>query len=146
LIAFIRPDSWDFPLFLHVLGATVLFGGIASLAIVSLAGLRVPEQALVLRRLAFRTTLFLVWPAFIVMRVGAQWIVSREHLDKDSPGWVVAGFIVADGGVILLLVLTLLGWLAVRRPRVSPWFAGLALLYVLALGVAWFAMSAKPGG
>ena len=145
MIAFLRPDAWDFPLFLHVLGATVLFGGVASIAIVSAAGLRVTDQALMLRRLAFRTTLFLVWPAFVVMRIGAQLIVNKEHLDKDSPGWVVTGFLVADGGVIVLLALTLLGWLALRRPRVSPWFAGVAVLYIVALGVALFAMSAKPG-
>jgi hypothetical protein len=145
VIAFLRPDSWDFPLFLHVLGATVLFGGVASLAIVSVAGLLIPDHALMLRRLAFRTTLLLVWPAYAVMRIGAQWIVGREHLDKDSPGWVVVGFIVADGGLILVLALTILGWLALKRPRVSPWFAGLAALYIVALGVAWFAMSAKPG-
>ena len=145
MIAFLRPDAWDFPLFLHVLGATVLFGGVATLAIVSVAGLRIAEHADLLRRLAFRTTLLLVWPAYVVMRVGAQWIVDREHLDKDSPGWVSAGFIVADGGLILLLALTVLGWLALKRPRLGPWFAGLALLYIVALGVAWFAMSAKPG-
>jgi len=145
VIAFLRPDAWDFPLFLHVLGATVLFGGVASLAIVSVAGLRVPDHAVMLRRLAFRTTLFLVWPAYVVMRVAAQWIVSKEHLDKDSPGWVSVGFVIADGGLLVLLVLTLLGWLALRRPRVSPWFAGLAVFYVVALGVAVFAMSAKPG-
>ena len=45
MIAFLRPDAWDFPLFLHVLGATVLFGGVATLAIVSVAGLRVAEHA-----------------------------------------------------------------------------------------------------
>ena len=145
MIAFLRPDSWDFPLFLHVLGATTLFGGVASLAIVSVASLRVAENAAMLRRLAFRATLFLVWPAFVVMRIGAQWIVMREHLDKDSPGWVVAGFIVADGGALALLVLTLLGWLTLRRPRLTAWFAGVSLIYFAALVVAWFAMSAKPG-
>jgi len=145
MIAFLRPDAWDFPLFLHVLGAVVLFGGTASLAIVSVAGLRIAEHAELLRRLAFRTTLLLVWPAFVLMRVGAQWIVTKEGLDRNSPGWVSAGFIVADGGAVLLLILTLLGWLALRRPRLAPWFAALTVLYLIALGVAWFAMSAKPG-
>lgn len=144
MIAFLRPDAWDFPLFLHVLGATVLFGGVSTLAIVSIAGLRVPDHALMLRRLAFWTTLVLVWPAYVLMRVGAQWIVSKEQLDKDSPGWVNAGFFVADGGLLVLLALTILGWLALRRPRLTPWVAGLAVLYIAALGFAWFAMSAKP--
>ena len=77
------------------------------------------------------------------MRVGAQWILSRENLEDDSPGWVGVGFIVSDAGILVLLALTVLGWLALRRTRVAPWFAGLASIYLVALGVAWFAMSAK---
>jgi len=145
VIAALRPDAWDFPLFLHVLGAVLLFGGSASLAVLSIAGLRIPEHAVLLRVLAFRTTLIVVWPAYLVMRVGAQWILSREGLEDTSPGWVGVGFIVSDAGVVVLLLLTLLGWLARRRPRAGTWFAGLSVLYLVALGVAWFAMSAKPG-
>jgi hypothetical protein len=145
MIAALRPDAWDFPLFLHVLGAVLLFGGTASLVVISVAGLRIPDHAVLLRRLAFRTTLVVVWPAYIVMRIGAQWILSREGLDKDPPGWVAVGFVVADGGIVVVLVLTLLGWLALRRARLGPWFAGLSAVYLVALGVAWFAMSAKPG-
>ena len=28
VVALIRPDSWNFPLFLHVLGAMILVGGL----------------------------------------------------------------------------------------------------------------------
>ena len=38
MLAVIRPDSWNLPLFLHVLGATVLFGATATVAIVGFAG------------------------------------------------------------------------------------------------------------
>ena len=146
MTAILRPDSWDFPLFVHVFGAVVLFGGSAALVIVSFAGLRTPEHAHLLRALAFRTLLMVVWPAYIVMRVGAQWILSREGLEDDAPGWVGVGFAVSDVGIVVLLVLTLLGWLALRRrPSVAPYFAALAGLYLVALGVAWWAMSAKPG-
>ena len=145
MIATIRPDSWDFPLFLHVLGAVLLFGGVASISVLSVAGLRVEAHAPLLRTLAFRTTLLLVWPSFVLMRAGAQWILSREGLDKDTPDWVGVGYIVSDVGVIVLLVLTLLGWLSLRRRGAAPWFAGLSVVYLVALGVAWFAMSAKPG-
>ncbi len=80
------------------------------------------------------------------MRVGAQWILSREGLDDaPAPDWVAVGLVVADGGIVVILLLTLLGWLALRRARAGVWFAGLAALYLLALGVAWWAMSAKPG-
>ena len=145
MIAFLRPDAWDFPLFVHVLGATVLFGGVASVALVSWAGQRNPAHAPLLRTLAFRTTLFVVWPAFILMRAGAQWIYNKENLDPDFPRWIAIGVGVGDGGILVLLILTLLGWLALRRANVARWFTALAGLYLIALAVAWYAMSAKPG-
>jgi hypothetical protein len=133
------------PLFVHVLGSVLLFGGIASLVVVSIAGLRIPEHAALLRTLAFRTMLFVVWPAYVVMRVGAQWVLTHEGLDHDTPGWVGYGFAVSDFGIVVLLLLTLLGWLALRRARAGAWFAGLSAVYLVALGVAWWAMTTKPG-
>ena len=34
------------------------------------------------------------------MRIGAEWIYSKEQLDDlpDDPAWVGIGFITADGG------------------------------------------------
>ena len=92
------------------------------------------------------TLLAVVWPAYIVMRVGAQLIFDKENLDPDMPTWIKSGIAVGDGGALVLIGLTVLGWLALRRrPSVSRYFAGLASLYLVALGVAWWAMSAKPG-
>ena len=46
----------------------------------------------------------------------------------------------------MLIALTVLGWLALRRrPGVTRYFAGLATIYLVALAVAWWAMTAKPG-
>jgi hypothetical protein len=134
-----------FPLFLHVLGAMVLFGGVASVALLSIVATRASEHRPILQRLSLATLLLLVWPGWIAMRAGGQWVLNDEGLDKQTPGWADAGFLVADVGLVLLLVTTLLAWLASRRPRLVPWVAGLASLYVVALGIAWFAMSAKPG-
>jgi hypothetical protein len=145
MIALIRPDSWDLPLFVHVLGAVVLFGGVGAVVLLAGAALHYDAHALMLRRTAFITTLVLVWPSYIVMRVGAQWILDREGLDKNQPGWVGAGFAVSDGGILVLALITVLGWLSPRRPGAGKFLAGLAVLYAIALGVAWFAMSAKPG-
>jgi hypothetical protein len=145
VIAFLRPDAWDFPLFLHVLGATVLFGGTATLVLLSFTAQRITGGAAFARRLAFTTLLTVVWPAYIVMRVGAQWIYSKEDLHPDFPAWIAVGVGVGDGGIVVLLILTLLGWLTRRRARAGPFFAGLSALYLVALGVAWWAMSAKPG-
>jgi hypothetical protein len=134
------------PLFVHVLGATLLFGATLAVTTLAVASRRFVEQGALLRRLAFTITLVGVWPAYIVMRVGAQWVLSHEGLDNDnSPGWVGVGFAVSDFGIVILLALTLLGWLGLRRARAGTWFAVLAALYLVALGVAWFAMSAKPG-
>ena len=134
----------DAPLFVHVLGATLLFGTVLTVATLAFAALRVTDQAAMLRRLAFTITLVGVWPAYILMRVGAQWVLTHEGLDKSTPHWVDVGYVVSDVGILLLLALTLLGWLALRRGRLTAWFAGLAVVYLVALGVAWFAMSGKP--
>ena len=146
MIALIRPHSWDLPLFVHVVGAVLLFGGVASVALLSIGALREQAHAIVLRRTAFATTVLLVWPSYVVMRVGAQWILSREGLDKNPPGWAGVGFAVSDAGILVLAVITLLGWLSPRRPGAGKFLAGLSVLYLIALGVAWFAMTAKPGG
>ncbi len=132
-------------LYVHVLGAVLLFGGVLAVTLLASAALTRPlEQALLLRRIAFWTTLVLLVPAFAVMRVGAQWVLNHEGLDKHTPGWAVAGFVISDAGVIVIILLGLLAWLATRRPRLGPYLAGLGAIYVIALAVAWFAMSAKP--
>ena len=154
-LAALRPDEWDFPLFLHVLGAIVLFGAVASAVVLESASFsRAAPAAALLRRLAFRTTLIAVWPAFILMRVAAEWIRSKEFPgEAPEPDWVGVGYIIGDGGVLVLLALTLCTWLAARqtktdrpRPATVPIATGLAGLYLVALAVAWFAMTAKPGG
>ena len=45
------------------------------------------------------------------MRVGAQWVESKEHLDDlpDDPAWLGIGYITADGGGLLLLIALILG-------------------------------------
>jgi hypothetical protein len=146
MLAVLQPDSGNLPLFLHVLGAAVLFGATATVAIAGLAGLRLKDHAPLLSRLAFRTWLLAVVPSWILMRVTAEWILGKEFPDK-APGWVDVGFTVSEGGGLLLLVLGAIAWRSARREgtgraaTVVPW---LASIVVLALGVAVFAMSAKP--
>jgi hypothetical protein len=148
MLAVIRPDSWNLPLFLHVLGAITLFGSTATIAIAGFAGSHRTEHARLLSRLVLRTWLLVVVPSWILMRVAAEWILGKEYPDgAKTPGWVDVGFTVSEGGAILLLVLGILAWLSARREgagRVGaavPWFAA---LYVFALGIAMFAMSGKP--
>jgi len=145
MLALIRPDSWNLPVFLHVLGAVVLFGTTATLAIVGFASLGRPDHAPMLSRVALRTFLFGIVPSWILMRVGAQWIVGKEFPDgADTPGWVDVGFITSEGGGVLLLVAGILAWLSSRRGRLMLAVPVLASTCVIGFGVAWVAMSGKP--
>jgi hypothetical protein len=146
-LALIRPSDWNLPLFVHVLGAIVLVGSMFALVLLALGSRRGPNSAM-FARLAFRSTLLVVLPAFIVMRGGAAWIESREYPSGASePGWLGVGFAVADPGVLVVLILIVLGWRSVKAGG-GGWAATattvLAGLYLVALGVAMFAMSAKP--
>jgi uncharacterized membrane protein len=67
MLAVIRPDSWNLPLFLHVLGATVLFGATATVAIVGFAGRARTQHAAMLARVGFRTFLVGIVPGWILM-------------------------------------------------------------------------------
>jgi len=142
MLALIRPDAWNLPLFLHVLGATVLFGTVGVLAVAGFAIRRSTNHQLLLARVAQRTYMLGVIPAYILMRVGAQWIDSKEFPNGGEPGWVGVGFLVSDAGAILLIIVGIL--LAVRRQRILLAVPLLTGLYVIALGVAWVSMSGKP--
>ena len=146
MLASIRPDSWNFPLLLHALGAMVLVGAVAAGVVAELAATRAEEPAL-LRRLAFRIFLIGALPAFIVMRIGAEWLNSKEFSDSSSdPTWIGIGRGVADvGGVVLLLSLILAG-VAARRSSVGLGKAAGMLAAITLVGwlIAIWAMGAKP--
>lgn len=132
-------------LFVHVLGAVALFGSVLAVTILGYAALRLaPERAELARRIAFWTTLVGTVPAWIVMYGGGYWLLGHEGLDDQTPGWANAGIQSAHVAAVLTLLLLVLGWLAIRRPRLGGWFAGVATLYLVALAVAWFFMSGKP--
>ena len=149
-IAAVRPDSWNFPLLLHVLGAMVLVALLAVAAVVLSAALRSDDRAGALR-LAFRTLLIGAIPAYLVMRVGAEWVASKENLEDADFAWINIGYSVADGGLLVLIVMTVLAGLASRRAKrgdapsgLVRWANGLALLLIVAYAVALWAMAAKP--
>jgi hypothetical protein len=150
-LAVLRPDDWNGPLFLHLVGVFALVGGLLAVAVAALAPRSLPGSGAVLDRLAFRTLLVVAWPGFVVMRVAGQWLESREDVPGD-PAWLGIGFTVSDLGVLLLLALTVLAWRAARRPpaaggerpATSRAVAALTPVYLFALAVAWWAMSTKP--
>jgi hypothetical protein len=154
VLAIVRPDSWNLPLFLHVLGAMVMVGGLL-LAATGFAGASRPGAGGSLR-LGLRSLLFAAWPGYIVMRGAAQWIADKEGLDDldDPPSWIDIGFTVADLGVLLLIVASILAAVAARRARSAGDAGGggtavrvalgLTSLLIVAYLVAVWAMTTKP--
>jgi hypothetical protein len=152
MLAAIRPDSWNIPLFLHVLGASVLVGALVTAVSAELLGWT-RDSARYLR-LAFRTLLFVGVPAWFAMRAGAEWIYAKESWDKvdNEPAWLGVGYITADLGGLLLLTSVILAGLATRRlaradggPSILARSAGvLSVLVLLIYLVALWAMTAKP--
>jgi hypothetical protein len=148
MFAAIRPDHWDLPLFVHVAGAMLLVGAMVVVVVAMAVALRNGEGAQVLTRLAFRTLLIGVIPAYVLMRAGAEWIASKEGVPDDL-AWIGIGFGVSDGGLLLTLIATVLAWRAARRGAGAPGGLGravfvLAALLILAYGVAIWAMATKP--
>ena len=157
MLADIRPDDWNFPLLLHVLGASILLGALIAAATAQLLAWRrsAPADVLPYARLSFRTLLFVAIPAWFLMRLAAEWIADKEgwnDLDEE-PAWLGIGYITAEGGGILLLISVILAGIGARRLSRSNGEHGetlariatvLAVLLVIAYVVATWAMSAKP--
>jgi hypothetical protein len=116
LLAMSRPTEWNFPLFVHVLGAMLLVG--ATLTSASLLGFARGDVRLL--RLGYWTLLIVGLPAFVLTRLGGEWIADREGwYDEGVPDhtWLGIGFIVTDLGGLLLLVGLIAGGIGVRRIR-----------------------------
>ena len=136
-----RPDV---QLFLHVAGATALFGATATVAIIGLTARQHAEQ-LRLARAAFATTLVVGIPSWVMTLVFGSWAKSKEDL-PDSLDWLRIGSGVVDAGILFLLAAAGISYAWIRRPENGrlPLAAGiLAVLYVAALAVAWWVMTAK---
>jgi amino acid transporter len=146
VLASIRPDSWNFPLFLHVAGAAIFFGAVTVGAVTQLTAAKVAEPDR-LRRVAFRTLLIVGLPAYIIFRVGAEWLYEKEfsHVDED-PVWVGIGYIVSDLGALVFLISLILAGIAVRKPKgwLSKTSGVLSVILLIGLVVAVWAMGAKP--
>ena len=148
LASMLRPDSLNLPLFVHVLGAMILVGGLLATS-TSVIVARGDVRTL---RIGVMTLLFVCLPGYIVMRGGAQWIYSREHLDQldEDPAWIGIGYITADAGALLLIISLILGGLGLRRVRGGGGTGLLrtsliiSVVLLAAYIVAIWAMGAKP--
>jgi hypothetical protein len=152
VLAAIRPDSWNFPLLLHILGAMVLVGAMLAAATALIAGWH--RDAGPYTRFAFWTLLVVGVPAFVAMRGGAQWIYNKEGFSgENDPDWLGVGFTVADLGVPVFLLALVVTGIGARRLRATEGGASLltqigavltAILLVSYVVAVW-AMSGKPG-
>ena len=149
-LAVLRPEDWEWPLFLHLVGATLLVGGlVAALAAIAAAWRQTAaDRVAVLDTAALRTLLLAVWPGLIVTLVAGIWAESRE----DAGGtWVDVGHIVTEGGLLVVLAITLLVWRSSRRARggdAAPLGGRIAVVLAavylaLLIGTIW-AMTTKP--
>jgi len=80
MLALLRPDSFNFPLFLHVLGAMTVTGATAAAFVCAVSEPRWPWLRMVLAR----TLIFATFPAWILMRLGGAWEDSRSPIGDDA--------------------------------------------------------------
>ena len=156
MLAAICPDDWNFPLLLHVLGASLLLGSlIAAVTAQLLAWNRGSGDVVAYARISFRTLLFVTIPAWFLMRIPGEWIATREGWDDvdEEPAWLGIGYLTAEAGGLLILISTILAGIGVRRLGRSGGEKGatlvriatvLVLLLVIAYVITTWAMSAKP--
>jgi hypothetical protein len=151
VLAAVRPDSWNVPLFLHVIGAMTLVGGLLTGA----SALAFARGEVRLLRLGYWSLLIVSLPGWVLMRIGAGWIYSREGWDDlpesvDDPGWLGMGSLIADAGGLLLLVSLIVGGVGVYRLREGGGSGllkatlALSLVLLAAYLVAVWAMAGKP--
>ena len=151
ILAAIRPDSWDFPLFLHVVGAMILVGGLLACA----SALASAGGEVRLLRLGYWSLLAVSLPGWVLMRAGAEWIRSKEGWDDlpkgvDQPSWLDIGSVIADAGGLILLVSLIAGGVGVSRLRAGKGARLLRVTLLLsvvllaAYAVAVWAMAGKP--
>ena len=150
MVAVVRPDSWDFPLLLHVLGAMLLVGSLLFVSVNLIGAWRSGSAALV--RSSVNVLLLGVIPSYLLMRLAAQWIVSKEHLENAKLSWLDIGFTTSDGGALLIIVATAITGFGLRRLRRGGSGTGvgvriatvLVAILVVAYLVAIWAMTTKP--
>jgi len=151
VLAAIRPDEVNLPLFLHVLGAMLLVGTLFAVALATAIGWRRSDDAAGLTRFSLLTLLIGVLPSYILMRIGAQWTeAEQDYPDDFDAAWIGIGYITADAGALLIIVSIILSVIGLRKLRRG---AGIrfgravgvvSTLLLVAYLVAVWAMTVKP--
>ena len=152
MLATIRPDDWNLPLLIHVLGAMLLVGGLVAAVTALVLGWR--RDSAPYSRLGFWSLLLVAFPAWWIARIGGQWMESKFDFEEgNEPAWLGIGYITADLGGLLLLISIVLTGIGMRRLRRGDADGTsvlvrigtvLAAVTLLAYVVAMWAMTAKP--
>ena len=153
MLAAIRPDSVNLPLFIHVFGAMLLVGTLLAVTLVTVLGWRSPDNAPGLSRFALKMLLLGVLPAYLLMRIGAQWTESKSKYPDDfEPSWLGVGGDVADAGALLILISLILSAIGLRKlrdgstggVRFARIVGVISIILLAAYVVAVWAMTTKP--
>lgn len=152
-LAILRPASWEWLLFLHLVAALLLFSGALVVTVTALAAARrMAGDGALLQRVGYWTLIAAVWPGLLGTIAAGEGLAARESARGD---WLDAGRALTFAtGILGSAALT---WLA-RRSRLrlalrgeaegglgtrSASLVAPALLSVL-VAVAYL-MTAKPG-
>jgi cytochrome b561 len=151
VIAVVRPDSWNWALFLHIAGAMALVSSlIIALYALQIARTRGDQPA---AQFAFRVLWRFTLPSFLVMRIFAQVIADKEKVSDSDDAWIGIGYTTTDIGLLLLVITIVLAGLMARRAKSGTSVAGagqlrgagvLAGILLVAYTVAIWAMTTKP--
>jgi hypothetical protein len=145
ILAAIRPDEWELPLFLHVLSALILIGAVTLALVALVEGWR--SGSAQSSRLAFKSLLYAVIPAWIAMRLTAEWLLDKEGLNDADFAWIDIGFMTAEPTFLLLVIATVIAWRRTKSdgPSIAGRIAtGLVGFTLVAYLVALWAMTTKP--
>jgi hypothetical protein len=152
LLAAIRPDEQSFALLLHLVGATIAFGGLLACA----TSLLLARGETRLLRLGYFSLLLVTLPGWILMRLAGQWLFDQQNWSDlpsnlNDPAWLKIGFIVADWGGVLFLISLAAGAIGLRRLQTGNGSVALlrstmviSLILAVAYAVAVWAMTGKP--
>jgi hypothetical protein len=144
-----RPDEWDFPLFIHVLSALTLIGAVGLALTLLVSSWRAGSATTM--RTAYRAIVWGAIPAWVVMRLSAEWIADKEGWNDldEPPNWIDIGYMTAEPTLILLIIAGVIARVRSKRgdgasvgARIATGLVGLCLVAYL---IALWAMTTKPG-
>ena len=96
MLAAIRPAGQDFPVLLHIVGATIVFGALLA----SATSLALARGEIRLLRLGYFSLLFVALPGMALMWGAGQWIYHKQGWNKlpsnvKDVDWLTIGFVSA---------------------------------------------------